>query len=442
VKKLAGHRDPIQVVTALARRLVIDALDRGWAGPPFDPIALATDFLKLSVSATDGVLEARTVPTGASARIEYNPNRPRERRRYSVAHEIAHTLFPDYGDRIRHRGLHGEARGSDDWQLEMLCNIAAAEFLMPIGSLPVMDRQSLAIDALLKIRPRFDVSMEAVLIRAVRMSATACAVFTASRIEKGAGEGAYRLDYVIPSRDWSPSLRSGALLPAQSCIRECTAIGFTAKGVERWRHDRLNIECVGVPPYPGSSYPRVAGVALPIATAADESPGITFLVGDALRPRGEGRKIVAHVVNDATPNWGGHGFATALRKARPEAQKDFQLWGSSRGALKLGNVRIFAIEPQLSIASLVAQRGYGSASGVRRLRYAALEQSLDQVATYALSQGASVHMPRLGSGQGGAAWPIVQEIVSKTLSSKGVAVYVYDLPYAAPPPQSALSFEP
>ena len=95
------------------------ALDSGWSGPPFDPITLATEHLKLKVVATDEVREARTVPDGSVGRIEYNPNRPRERRRYSIAHEIAHTLFPDYAKRVRHRGSnhpgHSEA---DDWNLK------------------------------------------------------------------------------------------------------------------------------------------------------------------------------------------------------------------------------------------------------------------------------------------------------------------------------------
>ena len=82
--------------------------------------------------------------SGDAGRIEYNPNRPRERRRYSVAHEIAHTLFPDCAKRVRHRGSHhGKRPGSDDWQLEALCNIAAAEILMPVvGTLPFMDRSA------------------------------------------------------------------------------------------------------------------------------------------------------------------------------------------------------------------------------------------------------------------------------------------------------------
>ncbi len=99
-------------------------------------------------------------------RIEFNPNRPRARIRYSIAHELAHTLFPDCSAEIRHR-LTRRKQKSDDWQLELLCNLAAAEILMPLDSfdLGVAD---LGIDHALELRKRFDVSMEAVLLRWIR----------------------------------------------------------------------------------------------------------------------------------------------------------------------------------------------------------------------------------------------------------------------------------
>jgi hypothetical protein len=441
VKSFAGTRDPVAAVTERARRIVMQAMDKGWTGPPFDPVALATEFLGLHVVSTDEVMDARTVSTGARTTIEYNPNRPRERRRYSIAHEIAHTIFPDYAERVRHRGSHHDTAHRDDWQLEMLCNIAAAEFLMPVGTLPSMDRDSLKIDRLVALRPKYDVSMEAVLIRAVRVADAPCAVFTASRIESGHQRGAYRIDYVIPAYGAAPRIPSRLFLGDQSCVADCTAIGYTAKADEHWGRERLHVECVGIPPFPRSSYPRVAGIVT--GGNWDEfvpRPPITIVTGNALQPRGGGNKLLVHVVNDTTPNWGGNGFAAALRRAYPDVQQDFRAWGASRAVLKLGRVRLFKVDDSLSVASLIAQRGYGEATGVRRLRYAALEQSLEEVGDYAVAQNATVHMPRIGSGQGGAAWSVVQEIVMKSLCDRGVEVVVYDLPNTSPPAQASLSF--
>ncbi len=420
-------------MTELARSLVLRAIDAGWQGPPFDPVALATDFLKLEVTATDEVIDARTVPTTAGARIEFNPNRPRERRRYSIAHEIAHTLFPDYADRVRNRGSHHADVRSEDWQLETLCNIAAAEILMPIGSLPPPNQLGFSIDMLLKTRPKFDVSMEAVLIRACSIADFPCAAFAASRVESGPNRGRYRIDYAIGSPSWQTSTRRGQLLPIDSVVGQCAAIGFTARGTESWFGEEANkVEAVGIPSFPGSPFPRVAGIlAPPRSTGPDELIGITYVQGDVLEPRGPGAKILVHVVNDATPNWGGRGVAVAIRKRWSAVQTDFQGWVSeSRSNLKLGKTRAFDIDTSLAVASIVAQHGYG-ASSAPRIRYSALEKCLAEVAHLAVLRGASVHMPRIGTGYGGGVWLVIQEIITNTLLAERVPVWVYELPQAA-----------
>jgi hypothetical protein len=134
VIEFAKDRDPVEAITNAARDVVVRAIDQGWVGPPFDPLVLA-DMLKLEVVPRADVPEARTVPMGrSSVYIEFNPNRPQSRVRFSIAHEIAHTLFPDCAKTMRHRLAQRDANG-DEWQLEALCNIAAAEFLMPMGSL-------------------------------------------------------------------------------------------------------------------------------------------------------------------------------------------------------------------------------------------------------------------------------------------------------------------
>jgi len=444
VIRLAGDQDPVSVITTRARELVMRAMDAGWAGPPFDPIILANEFLSIEVIASDDVSDAKTVATRAGARIEFNPNRPRERRRYSVAHEIAHTLFPDYAERVRHRGSHHAEVQPQDWQLETLCNIAAAEILMPIGSLPPPNPDGFAIDVLTRVRPRFDVSMEAVLIRTAHIAGFPCAVFAASRRETGSGSGVYTVDYAIASQDWRPPAARGQTLSTDSVVNQCTAIGFTAKGEETWiaNGERVRVECVGIPAFPGSTYPRVAGILIPARFRAGDQHSIKYLKGDALDPRGGGPKVLVHVVNDATPNWGGRGVALAIRKRWPQVQEDFREWAAaSRNNLKLGRVRFFDLDELTAIASVVAQHGYGE-SASPRIRYSAIESGLQQVATAAFQRGASVHMPRIGTGYGGGVWLVIQELITNVLCSAGVPVTVYDLPTRVPSAQPSLFEEP
>src|SRR5690349_4117995 len=137
VLTLAKGADPIGVIEKLARDLVLQARDAGWQGPPFNPVAIA-DLLKIPVEANAEVSDARIFATESGLRIQFNPTRARERVRFSIAHELAHTLFPDVAKEIRNRG--GNKAAADDWQLEMLCNLAASEFVMPMGALPSRDR--------------------------------------------------------------------------------------------------------------------------------------------------------------------------------------------------------------------------------------------------------------------------------------------------------------
>jgi IrrE N-terminal-like domain len=417
----------VQAVVHAARELVLNAIDSGWSGPPFDPFKLA-EIRGIGISARADIPDARTVPAGQNRfLIEYNPTRTAGRLRYSIAHEIAHTLFPDCGERIRNRSR--TAASGDDWQLEALCNIAAAEILMPIGSMKKEQTNPLDIDGILKSRKHFDVSTEAVLIRLVHLSDEACAVFVASRSADSSSGGKYAYDYLIPSRTWQYDVARGTTLPDSSPVSECTAVGHTAKGEIHLPGvtEKLRIECIGIPPYPGAVFPRVAGFVSGRKRTHSDSATMKFLHGDVLRPRGNGKKLITHIVSDATPNWGGRGVALALKKKWPFAQESFKTWHSDRGRPRLGDVHYCEVEPGLEVATMVCQRGYGP-SETPRIRYAAVETALESIVARAQITSASIHMPRIGCGQAGGSWMLVEELINSTLVSSNLSVTVYDLP--------------
>jgi hypothetical protein len=49
----------------------------------------------------------------------------------------------------------------------------------------------------------------------------------------------------------------------------------------------------------------------------------------------------------------------------------------------------------------------------------------------AADHGATIHMPRLGAGQAGGSWSIIEEMINEQLCGAGLKVFVYDLPSAA-----------
>ena len=426
VLALAEAQDPLQAITEKARDLVARALDRGWSGPPFDPFELAA-LLKISTVARHDIRDARIVAVNSRRfRIEFNPSRPRGRLRYSIAHEIAHTLFPDCADQVRHRTHHQEL-GSDSWQLESLCNVAAAEFLMPWGSFSVLREGSLEIQPMLELERKFDVSFEAVLIRTVHLTDAQCIAFAASRIESGNSAGRYRLEYCVPSARYAaPVPPAGTILPESTRAAECTKIGFTARGEDKWTGwstSRL-IECVALPPHPRSWYPRVAGIARPLGKA-EPIRRVIYLRGDATHPR-TSPALVVQVVNDATPNWGGSGFARAVRNRWPNVQSSFRAFARESG-LRLGEVHVTYAEPDIWVASMVAQKGFRPSTRPK-IRYGALRSALAKVADEAQQRGTTLHMPRIGCGEGQGRWEIIEDFVRSECVLKGLSAVVYDLP--------------
>jgi hypothetical protein len=230
VKPLAEIGDPVTAIVTRANQLVLDAVERGWRGPPFDTFELA-NILGFVIIPCEGVSDARLMPLpNKRYQIEYNPNQPRSRIRFSIAHEIAHTLFPDCRERVRDRSARREM-ARDDWQLEMLCNIGAAELLMPIGSFPEVGEADFSIDHLLKLREQFQVSTEAVLLRYLKLSRIPCAIFASSA--QAPELGRLCIDYVLATNDWNVPFRNGFRLPSDSVAYECVPLALRQRETRR-----------------------------------------------------------------------------------------------------------------------------------------------------------------------------------------------------------------
>jgi hypothetical protein len=56
-----------------------------------------------------------------------------------------------------------------------------------------------------------------------------------------------------------------------------------------------------------------------------------------------------------------------------------------------------------------------------------LFSALEKVGELAKAGGATVHMPRIGTGEAGGSWNIIEDIIRETLVSRSITVMVYDL---------------
>lgn len=423
----AEANDPVVTIEKRAREITLTAIEEGWTGPPYDPFALA-EALGIDLVARQDLDDARLIAHDGRPRIEFNPARRPARVRFSIAHEIGHFLFADYAERPRYRG--DVQRRRDDWQLEILCNIAAAEFLMPVGAFPATELEGFSLPHLLDQRARFGVSTEALLRRAVKLNDRATCLFAAARTSDPPG---FRIDYLVPSRAWRPPFSAGFTVAPGSVLHRCTAVGFSDDADETWAGEAMHVQVVGVPPFPGERFPRLIGLLNPAEDHDARDTTLRYVRGDASEPRADGAAIIAHLVNDRAGSWGGRGFAGSLMERFPAAKDEYTAWATG-GQLQRGALHLAEVDEKLSIASLVAQAGYGDSPGrMPRLRLAALGTALRRLADLAIESEATVHIPPIGTGQAGGRWPEIRDLILDELADRGIVTTVYVLPHEPMP---------
>ena len=158
---------------------------------------------------------------------------------------------------------------------------------------------------------------------------------------------------------------------------------------------------------------------------------IRYVTGDAtdpMRPVGQ-HAIVAHIANDQGA-WGA-GFVLAISRKWPEPERCYR--DLFRNRRVLGDVQFCHtmgdVNGEATVANMIAQHGFPSKDRPCAVDFRALEECLCKVATAAVDEyQASVHMPRIGCGIGGATWDQIEPIIERTLCAHGVEVTVYDLP--------------
>ena len=120
------------------------------------------------------------------------------------------------------------------------------------------------IDRLLELRKQYAVSSEA-------SFSEFCGLLTGSASVFSHGENltlqmaGTQSTMPSASRHWNAPIESGFMVSSNSVISQCTAIGYRAKASEKWVKEgpAWRVESLGIPPYPGRSYPRVLGIVWP-----------------------------------------------------------------------------------------------------------------------------------------------------------------------------------
>lgn len=153
---------------------------------------------------------------------------------------------------------------------------------------------------------------------------------------------------------------------------------------------------------------------------------IKYLKGDATAPQVEGNKIIVHICNDLG-GWG-KGFVLAISRKWPEPEKAYRDWYKDRSEnnFGLGATQFVQVSDKLFIGNMIAQEGLKRINNKAPIRYEAVKACLKTVAVEAEKFNASIHMPRIGCGLAGGKWDRIEPIITETLSSIDMEVYVYD----------------
>ncbi|SEW30969.1 macro domain-containing protein [Chitinophaga arvensicola] len=155
---------------------------------------------------------------------------------------------------------------------------------------------------------------------------------------------------------------------------------------------------------------------------------INYITGDALKPVGEGNKIIVHVCNDIGA-WG-KGFVLPLAKKWPRTKAVYLDAFKSATPPQLGDIQLINVEQNMWVVNMIGQHKITTRQtkgGIPPVRYEAILAALRQVAVIATELSAAVHMPRIGCGLAGGTWDKIEPLIQDAFSPVEVGVYVYDL---------------
>lgn len=167
-----GADDPFVAVRIKAREVVAGLHQTLGVEPPFCMKTVAS-FRGLHLSEDDPRFSPDSeIAPEANGRVvlRVNKDRPLCRQRFSISHEIGHTLFPDYHLAVRCRKANDRVWAGSGDLLETLCDVAASELMFPtpwftdrIGTM------SLSADSLATLADDYEASREATVRRYVEL---------------------------------------------------------------------------------------------------------------------------------------------------------------------------------------------------------------------------------------------------------------------------------
>lgn len=419
-----NNQDPIEIIRQKTREMVLNAFEKGWSGPPFDPFKLAR-LCNISIAPNESIYDARILIVDNKFQIEYNPYQKPSRINFSISHELGHILFSDWSETVRNRE---EDKIGGLWELEFLCDVAASEILLPYAEFS-QEANSLPLNmnSLLEISNKYQASLEAVFLRFAQVVNKPCSITITSFEDENKKK--LTVDYFKSSSSSKLTLNPNYTIPTNSKAYECINSGWTSESLERWDvfgKSFYKIFAIGLPPLKKHKKQRVGIFIAP--EHFDEKPErfIYTVNGDATQPRGGGNKIIVQLVN--TTAGVGFGFGRAMSVKWPLSKTTLQEWKVSNN-FQIGNAKLTKLSNDTYVYQILAQKGIRpKQEGETILSYVGLQKCLEELRFIALDLNGTIHMPMIGAGQARGDWNMIQGIIYDELVQHEIDVTVYILP--------------
>lgn len=236
---LMGEAHPGEKPADVMRRKCREMVDRArcldWAGPPFDPEILA-GLNGIIVEETDSPMdgEGSLFVRRGKVVIQYLRGIVRERQRFTICHELAHTCFPDAFEFVRRRLKVNEEAHK---KFEHLCDVGAGELLMPHEHFSDRLKTSFPDLRLLQaLAQDFIVSPDATAKRLIDLTSHSCAaVFLTDGAFDSyrAWENRNRVVWMWKSESFKGYFPRGTLLPAFSICNKSAEPNANGTSFER-----------------------------------------------------------------------------------------------------------------------------------------------------------------------------------------------------------------
>ena len=160
-----------------AIRIVTSPLLQDVPLPPTNLETLKESLNIGSIRSEDLPLSGELRRSGKEFHILYSSHLTKERRRFTIAHEMGHAFFAKLGNQLPHAGS----------EVERLCDGFAAEILMPKEVFLEHVERGLTIELLFELRRIFEVSLSALAHRCFQLKRNSVFQIDGDTVEWGIG---------------------------------------------------------------------------------------------------------------------------------------------------------------------------------------------------------------------------------------------------------------